>query len=227
MRQGQNGQIQLIPQEESEIMHNVSQRSANYSVSEWLVDLKDGDSFAAQKIWTRYLGRLVAFADRKLGKQRLQLADGEDVAIIAFTHFLKGVAKGRFSELNDRDDLWQVLVMLTDRKAKDHLDRENAIKRGAHQTLGESKVDPRDQPTPSLDYLAGDCLTPEFAAQFTEELELKLLALKDAQLVRIAIAKLNGMTNREIAIQEDIGLRTIERRLALIRRIWESNESDE
>ena len=204
------------------------EKSANrQSVSEWLQDLKAGDSFAAQRIWSRYLNRLVKIADRKLGKRRLQLGNGEDVAIVAFTHFLNGVAEDRFPELNDRDNLWQVLLMLTDRKAKDHLDRETAQKRGADRTIGESAADPRSQPIPNLDYLAGSRPTPEFAVQFTEDIEAMFERLNDPQLERIATLKLQGYTNTEIADQEKIALRTVERRLHLIRSIWESDHENE
>lgn len=208
-------------------MCSENKSTSRQSVSEWLDDLKEGDSFAAQRIWSRYLNQLVKIADRKLGKRRLRLGDGEDVAIVAFTHFLSGVAEGRFPELDDRDDLWQVLMMLTDRKAKDHLDRERAFKRGADRTIGESAADPRNQLIPNLDYLAGNRPAPEFAVQFAEEMEAMFAKLEDTQLARIASAKLQGFTNQEIAAQEEVGLRTIERRLALIRRIWVSSGENE
>ena len=45
------------------------------------------------------------------------MADEEDAALDAFNSFLAGVVRGRFPQLNDRDDLWRLLVVLTVRKA--------------------------------------------------------------------------------------------------------------
>ena len=83
-----------------------------------------GDSYAAQKLWERYLDRLVRLARRKLGGAPRRAADEEDVAIAAFANFYRGVEAGRFSKLDDRDDLWQLLIVLTERNAIDQIRRE-------------------------------------------------------------------------------------------------------
>ena len=62
--------------------------------------------------------------------------------------------------------------------------------------------------------------TPEFAAQVAEEYERLLNFLDDDQRA-IAVAKLEGLTNPEIAARLDRSLRTVERKLQLIRGIWE------
>ncbi|HEY2154573.1 MAG TPA: ECF-type sigma factor, partial [Isosphaeraceae bacterium] len=41
----------------------------------------------------------------------------------------------------------------------------------------------------------------------------------------VAIAKLEGLTNEQIAARLNRALRTVERRLKLIRKIWEEAES--
>jgi hypothetical protein len=48
---------------------------------------------------------------------RPRAADEEDVALSAFHSFCRDAEAGRFPELGDRKDLWQILVMLTARKA--------------------------------------------------------------------------------------------------------------
>ncbi len=64
--------------------------------------------------------------------------------------------------------------------------------------------------------------TPEFAAQVAEEYERLLNFLDDDQRA-IAVAKLEGLTNPEIAVRFDRSLRTVERKLQLIRGIWEQS----
>ena len=79
--------------------------------------LKAGHSDAAGKIWHRYVEQLVRHARRKLGRSPRRAVDEEDVVVSAFNGFLQGVDEGRFLKLDDREDLWQVLVMLTERRA--------------------------------------------------------------------------------------------------------------
>src|SRR5262249_10982176 len=90
--------------------------------------LPPGDAAAAQPLWERYFERLVAFARGKLHGVSRRAADEEDVALSAFHSFCR--AAQRFPRLNDRDDLWQVLVMLTARKAFQERRGQQALKRG-------------------------------------------------------------------------------------------------
>ena len=93
---------------------------------------------------------------------------------------------------------------------------------------GRTKRDPRrsgDSPDPTddstlIEEFVGNEPTPEFAAQVAEEYERLLNFLDDDQRA-IAVAKLEGLTNPEIAARLDRSLRTVERKLQLIRGIWE------
>jgi DNA-directed RNA polymerase specialized sigma24 family protein len=70
--------------------------------------------------------------------------------------------------------------------------------------------------------MAGSEPTPEFAAMVAEEVRLLLCALDDDTLRRIATLKMEGFSNEEIAGDQRVALRTVERKLHLIRQIWES-----
>jgi DNA-directed RNA polymerase specialized sigma24 family protein len=54
-----------------------------------------------------------------------------------------------------------------------------------------------------------------------EELQRLLDLLEDEELVQIALLKLEGCTNPEIADRVDRSLPTVERRLRLIRSTWQ------
>src|SRR3954447_6495601 len=86
------------------------------SVTCWLDGLRLGDDAAAQWLWEGYFARLVGMARKKLRGRRPRAADEEDVALSAFDSFCRGAEAGRFPRLNDRDDLWQVLVLLYRRR---------------------------------------------------------------------------------------------------------------
>jgi len=198
------------------------------SVTEWLADLKEGESVAAQRLWQRYVEQLVRLARGALAQSPRRVADEEDVAAVAFANFCRGVEAKRFSRLEDRDDLWQILVLLTERTAIDQLRYERAAKRGGGCVRGESALDalvPDGSPGPGLNWIVDNRPTPEFATQMTEQLEQLLDVLDDDILRRIALDRLAGHTNREISQRLGMSLRSIERQLGLIRHIWDRERS--
>jgi DNA-directed RNA polymerase specialized sigma24 family protein len=69
--------------------------------------------------------------------------------------------------------------------------------------------------------MSGSEPTPEHAAALSEALERRLRAQGDPVLRQIAVRKLEGYTNREIARElDDCTERTIERKLERIRSKW-------
>ena len=68
--------------------------SSRESVTEWLKQLKHGESQAAQKLWQRYIERLVRLARKHLRTTPRRVADEEDVAVAAFAEFLRS-GRGR------------------------------------------------------------------------------------------------------------------------------------
>src|SRR4051812_40046719 len=101
----------------------------NGSVSGWIGRIKAGEHDAVQRVWERYFDRLVRLAAGRLKGARTRAADEEDVALNALDSFQRGVAAGRFPKLLDRNDLWQILVMITVRKAADLARHETRAKR--------------------------------------------------------------------------------------------------
>lgn len=185
------------------------------SVSVWLDRLKAGDPMAAQPLWDRYFERLVRLARGKLSARARREADEEDIALSAFHSFCQAASEGRFPHLDDRDDLWALLVTLTERKAYAQLDRAAATKRGGGEVRGDSAFPVAyDPPAPEP--------TPSFAAEVAERCE-RLLARLDAvdpALRQIAVWKLEGYANAEIAAACGKSLATVERKLGLIRSLW-------
>lgn len=193
--------------------------SETASVTVWIQQLRGGNSQAAQKLWEGYFQRLVGLARAKLRALPRRGADEEDVALSAFDSFFRGVEKGRFPQLDDRDDLWHVLLMITERKAIDLIQHEGREKRDwrRNQQIGTSAE--------SID-LEGKEPDPAFAAQIAEELQNRLEMFADDELRVIAVRKMEGYTNQEIAAELGCSLVTVERRLRLIRREWTGPEPE-
>jgi DNA-directed RNA polymerase specialized sigma24 family protein len=182
---------------------------ARPSVTVWLRRMSAGDPAAAQPLWERYYRRLVGLAREALRDAPRRAADEEDVALWAFDSFFRGVEQGRFPRLNDRHNLWALLVTLTERHAFELRAHENRQKRGG----GMERVEATDElPAPDP--------TPSFAAAMVEQCQRLLEQLADSELRRIALMKLEGYTNDEIAAQLGCVRATVERRLRLIRTKW-------
>jgi DNA-directed RNA polymerase specialized sigma24 family protein len=192
------------------------------SITHWLDQVKQGDSLAAQQLWQQYFHRLVRLARKKLKDAPRRVADEEDVVLSAFDSFCRGAEQGRFPQLDDRDDLWQVLVMITARKATNQRKHDRRQKRGGGLVRGESVfvTGQSDPDWAGIDQVVGAEPTPEFASQVGEECQELLDRLNDSTLQNVALWKLEGCTNDEIAGRLECKIRTVERKLQLIRQLW-------
>lgn len=183
--------------------------SSSDCVTCWLQQIKDGNDVAVQRLLEHYFQRLVYLARNKLHTLP-HLADyGEDVALSAFKSLVLGAQRNQFSRLHDREDLWRLLVVLTLRKAVDLLRRERRQQRGELNLAEVISQEP----------------SPEMAVQMADECHRLLDGLGDPELRSIALWKMEGYSNDEIAQKLDCVPRTVERRLQLIRQIWKAELS--
>ena len=151
--------------------------------------------------------------------------DEEDVALSAFHSLCEGVKKGQFPDLGDRHDLWAVLVVITARKSMRRLRARAAQCRGGGDVQGETALGAQGDDA-ALARVVGDAPTPAFAAEVAEESE-RLLDMLPDNLREVAELRCQGLESAEIASQLACGLRTVERRLMLIRRIWTDRGDDD
>jgi DNA-directed RNA polymerase specialized sigma24 family protein len=193
------------------------------SVTLWIAQLKAGAPDAAQPLWENYFRRLVARARLRLARLPRRAADEEDVALSAFASFCRAAERGRFPDLHDRDDLWQLLVLLTDRKACDLANAQRRQKRGGGNVLDEAALQGPHANAGSSPLAAALSRepSPEFAARAAEECRRLLDALGDDDLRQVAVRKLEGYSVEEIAAQLGRVPRTVKRWLRLIRQTWE------
>jgi DNA-directed RNA polymerase specialized sigma24 family protein len=189
------------------------------SVSRWIGPLQTGEEVAAQELWDRYFRRLVGLARKKLfgGKPTV---DEEDVALSAFASFCRGAEAGRFPELSDRRSLWRLLVVLTARKAA-HVLRDQARQKRGGPEAGRPAAEAGEM---ELTAIVGREPTPEFAAQVAEECQRLLGRLEDSDLRAVALWKMEGYSNEEIAARLGCVPRTVDRKLRAIRALWEQED---
>jgi DNA-directed RNA polymerase specialized sigma24 family protein len=198
--------------------------SNSESVTRWVHGLKAGNGTDIQQLWNRYFRRLVRLAGTKLPEHCRRSFDEEDVAISAFQSFCDRAGRGQFPQLMDRDDLWRLLATLTVRKAVVMMRHQTRQKRGGGRVLGESGFAMRDGQVSTavgLSDLLGKEPSPADAAGFAEAFECLIHRLDDPTLKSIALHKLEGWTIQEIAAAHGTSSKTVERKLRLIRAIWQ------
>jgi RNA polymerase sigma factor (sigma-70 family) len=195
------------------------------SITAWIQQLKEGDRRAMQHLWERYFERLVTLARDKLQGLPRHVVDEEDVALSALKSFCRAVEQKRFPKLEDSGDLWQILVLLTRNKAADLHKYHRRARRDFRkvQPLLPLTADPPDVPGGVfIDLIRDEEPDPQFAAEAAEQYQRMLGLLPDEQLRQIAVGKMEGYTNEELAEQLGCATVTIERRLNRIRQCWAS-----
>jgi RNA polymerase sigma factor (sigma-70 family) len=189
------------------------------SITRWVKQLQQGERAVVQGLWEAYMRKLVQLAHKKLQGLPPQVADPEDVALSAFKSFCLAAEQNRFPRLEDRHDLWQVLVMLTRNKAGDMCDYHRRGKRDHRRVRSEADLSPAEILAFSELLQSGEP-DPQFAVEVAEQCQRLLQRLPDESLRQIAVRKLEGYTNAEIADLMQCAPATVERRLARIRNCW-------
>ena len=188
------------------------------SVTRWLRELQAGNEEAASQLWRRYFERLVRLARKRLGRGACRVADEEDVALSVLRCLCDGAARGQFAATPNRDDLWRLLVTMTGHKVVDHARHAKQTKRGGGRVHGGSVFaqDGRDV----LNQVVDGQPSPELWAMLAEQHDRLLSLLADDCLRQIALWKLEGYKNEEIAHRLGLTCRSVERKLQRIRRTW-------
>jgi DNA-directed RNA polymerase specialized sigma24 family protein len=199
------------------------------SVTRWIGDLKAGDPAALEALWARYFGRLAALARQRLRASGAQpgFGDEEDAALSALNSLWDRASGGRLEGLRGRDELWRLMVVITARKAIRQVEGQRRLKRGGGRVLNEAALaaaaasgSAGGDEADALARVAGGEPTPEFVALVAEEFSRRLEALPDPSLRQVALWRMEGWSNEEIAAKLGCVVRTVERKLDLIRKLW-------
>jgi DNA-directed RNA polymerase specialized sigma24 family protein len=117
--------------------------------------------------------------------------------------------------------------MLMQRRAGDHFREELAGKRGGGKVRGDSALSTPGQPQAGVtgfEQLPDRVVTPESVDDLIDLLRDGFDTFQDDMFRAIAVSKLQGYTNQEIAALHGLSLRAVERKLQLIRRMLEQEQ---
>jgi DNA-directed RNA polymerase specialized sigma24 family protein len=201
---------------------------SNHSVTRLIARLRAGDSDSARLLWERYFARMLGIAKKRLGGASRRVVDEEDVAISVFDTLCRGAAEGRFSQLADRNDLWRLLIAITQQKAVDQVRRQMRAKRGGGEVRGDSVFmklpADGDSGVQGFEAVLSSGPTPDLLVSMDEEYQRLLGLLRNDTLRQIAIWRMEGYSNDEIANRLQCTTRSVERKLKLIREKWSESE---
>ena len=125
------------------------------SVTHWLSLLRAGDPQAPEALWDRYFAQVLRLAHQQLLGLRDRSHDAEDVALSTLNALCQAAQHGRLANVQDRHDLWRLLVTCTLNRARNLRSHENRLKRraelvaetGPRPEAGLGNV-PSTEPTP-------------------------------------------------------------------------------
>lgn len=184
-------------------------------VTHWIDQVKDGDSAAAYQLWQHYYAQLVRLTRQQLRGHATGVADEDDIIVSVFESFYRAAEGGRFPDLTSRDDLWRLLLRMSARKIIDKRRHDGRQRRGAGVEVLSIHAEREDDQ--EMIEVIGNEPTPEMVLSMKDSFQELISHLGSGQLTEIAIGKMEGYSNAELAERLRCSERTIERRLNLIR----------
>jgi DNA-directed RNA polymerase specialized sigma24 family protein len=185
---------------------------ASQSITRLIRAVQSGSSSAVGPLLAAYFDRLVQLASKRL--QNLPGLDGydEDLALHSFHSVYRRLRDpARPLDLAGRDDLWRLLATRTISRAIDLIRRCQPAK--VPGELDMTQLLTREP-------------TPDEAAEVADECRHLLDSLQEPELRQIALWKVEGYTNEEIAARLGCVPRTIERKVSRIRMLWKHELKD-
>jgi RNA polymerase sigma factor (sigma-70 family) len=185
---------------------------ASQSITRLMRAVQDGSNTAVRPLLEAYFNRLVQLAGKRLQNLPGLVGYDQDVALRSFHSVCQRLRDAaRPLDLAGRDDLWRLLATRTISRAIDLIRRHRSV-----EVLGDQEV---------MQLLSCEP-TPEEAAEMADECRRLLDSLPDPELRQIALWKVEGYTNEEIAARLDCVPRTIERKVSRIRLLWKHELKD-
>ena len=140
-----------------------------------------------------------------------------------YASFCRRQRHGEF-DLANRDQLWGLLVRITLCKVRNTANKHRCKKRDVNREKTWQPGDTEGALSLDLDGIKDRGPGPSEAAVLNEALEERLGALDDPRMRSLALQKLEGWTNAEIALSIGRTERAVERKLKLIRECWRDKD---
>ncbi|MDB4545003.1 ECF-type sigma factor, partial [bacterium] len=148
--------------------------------------------------------------------------DEQDAVQSMFLSLCQGLKADRYPDLQNRDNLWRLMLVMTGRKISKRHRFDRQLKRDNRRLLTDSYFvqNSQDRNSPNL-YPSAAEPTPELLAEFADTSSALIEALGTDNLKDVALLRIEGFDDCEIASRLQCSRSTVQRRLVMIRKIWE------
>ena len=187
--------------------------AANDSFTDVMARLRAGDEAAAREVFERFVGKLVRLARRQFDAVLRRKVDPEDVVQSAYKSFFLRYGAGKF-EVQDWDNLWGLLTVITLRKCLDRVEYHRAERRAVQREAAAQPGTPGSEPW--WEAVAREP-TPEEAAVLAETVEQLLRGLEEDERPVLEMS-LQGYTTQEICARLGRPERSIRRLRERVRK---------
>ena len=188
------------------------------SITQWLQRLQDGESDAAKEIWSRYYPRVIRLAAIQLIKSDDRSIDEEDVAQSTFRTVYLAVMNGKYPDIEDRRDLWRLLLVSTLNRVRRHYRDSRTLKRSVNELVTQDQTRRR---------LLLEISGPDAQAEMADLIETLFLRLDQedptGELRKIALLQLEEHSASAIARRLKRRKNHVLQRIRLIRILWEES----
>jgi DNA-directed RNA polymerase specialized sigma24 family protein len=172
--------------------------------------LTTSDPAEIQQLWEHFFQRLVELIRKQSQSVSGSLANETGTLQDLLDSLNRAVECGRFPQLCDRNSLWRFLLIITALNVPD--------------LKAQGKVTLRDAGWPGEESVFAEIVgqepMPEFAAQLVKQSERLVRRLGNLKLRSIAVWKLQGYTDDQIAAEFGTTSRLVRSRLERIWAIW-------
>lgn len=104
------------------------------SITRWLIELKAGQTQAAEPIWNRYQAKLLAIASKQLARNTDPAVDGEDLVQNSFSEVCIAMQNGKYPDPRDHENRWGLLFVAVINRVRQHYRGKSALKRSDFST---------------------------------------------------------------------------------------------
>jgi DNA-directed RNA polymerase specialized sigma24 family protein len=188
------------------------------SVTRWIQQMRAGDSIVVNALAERYFKKLGDAARRRLHKVPQNMHDAEDVANFVLESVVRNIAQGRYPDLQDRDDLWFLMLAITQRRISSILKRDR--RRKAQPPSQTSLTELLEMYDGELADLALEGNPEHVAIEIGDCWQELMRILPNDEFREIARLKLEFYSNREISSMLKLTSRYIDRKVGEIQRLW-------
>jgi DNA-directed RNA polymerase specialized sigma24 family protein len=150
-----------------------------------------------------------------------------DAALNALQSFHSRLRQGEYGWVTSRGDLWKLLVTMTRNKAINQARRAGAERRHPRQGIIRGSEMADDGAGCSLEDVITEEPTAEMAIELAERIERIHRALDDPELSKVFQLRLEGYSREEISDAIDRAVRSVTRKLEIVRQAVEQEFRDD